>query len=204
MRRKITTEEADAWHFRNDNRTPSQMTIDAVVEVQNKWFDGDKIGSILELGCSDGRLGFELKTACHNYIGVDPSPKAVETGIKSGLNLVTGWADEFEFEQRFDVIILGFFLYLTHPNDWFKIASNVFRHLENDSYLIIHDFYADKLVTKSYKHDQSMNIHKYSYENLFLWHPAIRCVYKSVTSEHPTDLNDTDYWYQTTILKVSK
>ncbi len=204
MRKTITTDEADAWHRRNKNRTPSQVTIDAVTEVQKKWFDGDKIGSILELGCSDGRLGLELKTVCSSYVGVDPSPIAVETGITNGLNLVTGWADEFELEQRFDVVILGFFLYLTHPDDWFKIASNIYRHLEKDSYLIINDFYADGLVAKNYKHDQTMNIYKYSYENLFLWHPSFRRVYQSVSSEHPTDLNDTDYWYKTIILKVSK
>lgn len=204
MRKKITVDEANSWFYRNVDRTPSKIIVEAVTEIKQNWLHGEEISAILEIGCSDGRIGHEFQGLARNYIGIDPSPVAVEEGKKNGLNLEVGWADTFVLKQKFDVIILGFFLYLTHPDDWFNIAANVFDHLKPESYIVINDFYADKLVAKSYKHDSQMHIHKYSFEKLFTWHPSIRPIYQTVSSEKLSDINNTDCWYQTTILKVTK
>lgn len=204
MNTKITVEEANAWHFRNSKRDPSAITIKAVRKIKENWLNGVKIDSVLEIGCSDGRIGLNLKDLAKNYVGVDPSPVAVEEGVRNGLHLVTGWADSYNLEQKFDVIILGFFMYLTHPSDWFKIASNTFEHLKPNSFIIVNDFYADELVRKDYVHDASMDMYKYRFDKLFAWHPSIRPIYQAVSSENVNDPNDTDCWYQTTILKVTK
>ena len=172
----ISIEEANAWFARNFNGVPSENIIAAVQEITNKWCDGKRIGSVLEVGCSDGRNGPHIKKFARYYTGIDPSPNAVSKGLSNGLNLKNGWADSFQLEQRFDIIILGFFLYLTNPEQWFKIAQNIYDHLKADSYIIINDFYADELRTKAYAHDPSIKMYKFNFSKLFAWHPSIRSV----------------------------
>ena len=201
---KISIEEANGWHARNFDRKPSDNVISAVQEITNKWSDGKRIGSVLEVGCSDGRNGPRIKKFANYYTGIDPSPDAVSEGLSNGLNLINGWADSFQLEERFDVIILGFFLYLTNPEQWFKIAQNIYSHLKADSYIILNDFYADELRTKVYTHDYSMKMHKYNFCKLFTWHPSIRSIYDKVHTENDQEKSNTDFWYQTSILKATK
>ena len=204
MNSKITVDEANAWHFRNSNRLPCAITIDAVRKIKDDWMNGVKIDSVLEIGCSDGRNGHHMKDLAKNYTGIDPSPVAIKEGSDNGLNLISGWADTFKLNQKFDVIVLGFFLYLTSPTEWFKITNNIFEHLKPNSYIIIHDFYADELLEKVYRHESSVKIYKYNFNKLFTWHPSIKTIYQDISSENLNDPNNTDFWYNTTILKVTK
>jgi len=204
VKSEITLEEANAWHLRNLNRSPTSEIIEAVRRIKDNWLDGGNVGSVLEVGCSDGRNGPPIKNLAADYFGIDPSPIAIEEGLSNGLSLTTGWADTFQLDQKFDVVILGFFLYLTSPTSWFKIAQNIFDHLKPNSFIIIHDFYSDKLIEKAYFHEPAMHLYKFDFNKLFTWHPSIKVIYQDILSENLNDRNDRDCWYRTTILKVTK
>lgn len=204
MKSKISIEEANEWHFRNFNRPPTNITIEAVKKIKKNWFHKNDIENILELGCSDGRNAPLILKHVSKYTGIDPSPKAVAEGINNGLNLKTGWAHSFKLNQQFDIIILGFFMYLTSPEHWFNIAQNVYSHLKTDSFIVITDFYADEIEKKIYDHDPAMNIHKFNFNRMFNWHPTIKTISDDVLTENITQHNNTELWYRTSIMKVSK
>ena len=158
----------------------------------------------MEVGCSDGRNAPLILEHVCEYTGIDPSPIAVAEGLNNGFNLKTGWAHSFKLDKKFDIIILGFFMYLTSPEHWFNIAQNVYTHLKTDSFIIITDFYADEIEKKFMTTIPSMNIHKFNFNRMFNWHPSIKTISNQVITENITDHNDTDLWYQTSIMKVSK
>ena len=60
--------------------------------------------------------------------------------------------NSFSFPDNFfDMIILGFCLYLCDRNKLFKIASEVDRVLKENSYLVIIDFYPGSFYYKNNK-----------------------------------------------------
>lgn len=200
----ISKDEANKSFLRNLKGTPSLPTIQAVQKIKDNWYENNEIKSLLEVGCMDGKNGHAIKKLVGEYTGVDPSPMAVERGISNGLNLKIGWAHSLNLDKQFDVIVLGFFLYLTSPEHWFLISKNIYEHLKTDSFIIINDFYSEVHQQKKYSHDHSMKINKYNFNKLFTWHPAISLVNEEVRSENIREHKDIDKWYRTSILKVSK
>ena len=200
----IWKSEADAWYRRN-SEAPYSAEIISAFKFLHDSFLGQRDGlNVLEFGCSDGRNGRALEKFQINYTGVDPSDLAVQEGIARGLNLRRGMAQTTSFPKQFDLIILGFFLYLTPKTDWMGIVKNIDDHIGETGYIIIKDFFSESYAEKNYSHDDNLKMHKFNFSKMFSWYPDYTEIYKSMTSTEPGEYSSNDYFVQTTVLKVSR
>ncbi len=181
----FTKSEGDEWY--NRNKTAMGVAEDESLSVLNVIKANQlQPKTILEVGCANGFYLNELQKNfnCTAY-GIDPSQIAINEGIKQfqNLNLQVGTSDVLNFESnRFDLIIFGFCLYLSDPNDLFKIAYEADRCLKNKGHILIKDF-APKIPFKNkYIHTEGVNSYKMNYAKLFDWHPAYQTVFMSTTS----------------------
>lgn len=200
----IWNKEANAWFERNKKAQYSAEIISAFQYIFDRFLYRSDGLSVLEFGCADGRNGAKLQQFNVDYIGVEPSEKAVRKGINQGLNLQRGMAQTTVFPKKFDVIILGFFLYLTPKSDWISILKNVDDHIGGNGYIIIKDFFSETLSEKIYSHDSDIQINKFNFSNMFLWHPDYIEIYKSITSSDLENYESHDSYIQTTVLKVTR
>ena len=98
--------------------------------------------TILEIGCCAGdRLNYLKKIFPHSKLyGIDPSEKAIKSNNNNKIILKRGTADNLNFpNDKFDIIIVGFCLYLCDDDDLFKIANEIFKKCKNKGYIIIED-----------------------------------------------------------------
>ena len=141
--------------------------------------------NILEIGCCTGHRLYYLKKkfTLHNYYGVDPSSDSINY-IKKNFKEIKGsrgTADILKFsDQKFDIVILGFFLYLCDDEDLFKISSEVFRVLKKGGTLFIEDFIVSKPKYVKYKHRKNIFCRKMNYTLMFNWHPKLHLVNKKI------------------------
>ncbi len=144
---------------------------------------------ILEVGASNGwRLaGFAARHPGASLCGVDPSRAAVEDGNARfpGLELVQGTADALAFEDgRFDLVVVGFCLYLCDRADLFRIAAEVDRVLADGGHVALYDFHVSRPYRRPYTHAQGLASYKMDYTRLFTWNPAYTTRQQRVFS-HP-------------------
>src|SRR5215475_2558840 len=182
---KFMDGEGDAWLRRNRNKLPREN--DPVIYAIGS--SGIKPKNILEIGCSNGwRLNKMKKLWGCNVCGIEPSMEAVEEANQSGLEVTQGTADNLDITflfTTFDVIICGFFLYVTDPEDLFKIVSETDRLLEDRGYLVIHDFEPIAPYRTPYKHREGLWSYHMDHPALWLAHPW----YSTVSSR--TEANGT-------------
>lgn len=199
----IWNAEGDDWFDRNKSVRPSTEIFEAFqFLVKNSFLDVDKI-ELLEFGCSDGRNFEKLKEFNISYYGVDPSENAVRIGKNKGLDLRRGMAHNANLDKKFDVVVLGFFMYLTRVEDWFDIVSNVNRHIKQNGFLIIKDFFSASLKQSVYGHDEKLIVTKHDYSKLFAWHPNYYEIYRK-TSSSTGRFQDINDYIQTVIMKVDR
>ena len=85
-----------------------------------------------------------------------------------------GTADRLPYRDGlFDVVVFGFCLYLCDREDLFRIASEADRVLNDQGWLIIHDFYSPVPTRRDYHHKTGIYSYKMDYKTLFEWHPSI-------------------------------
>lgn len=74
---------------------------------------------VIDVGCSNGHLSNSVSSKAKKVVGIDISKKNIETARKKNKNdnieYILGDATEYEFNEKFDVILL----------------SNVLEHIEN-------------------------------------------------------------------------
>jgi ubiquinone/menaquinone biosynthesis C-methylase UbiE len=134
----------------------------------------DKIGSILEIGCSNG---VNLERMCEllgaTGRGIDPSELAVTEGnlkFASGgrIQLHTGTASSLPFEtQSFDFVFFGFCLYLLDRSEMFAAIAEADRVLKNGGFLAITDFDPIHRLKRPYHHKDGVFSFKQDYSELF-------------------------------------
>ncbi len=136
--------------------------------------------AILEIGCGAGHklalLRQEFGADCY---GIDPSAKAIEYGRAHYPELVleNGTAESLiHADNRFDVVIFGFCLYLCDLFDHFRIAWQADRVLRDGGYLVIHDFLAPMPYSNDFVHAAGIRSHKMEWSRMFIWHPAYRLI----------------------------
>lgn len=159
--------EGDQWFKRNSN---SFINKDPVLKSLKKLKINYK--SVLEIGCCNGYRLNSLKRKGVELYGIDPSLKAIDNGKKNFENLILsqGTADLLNFEDdKFDLLIFGFCLYLVDSDDLFKVSSEANRVLKNGGHLIIYDFEPSNEYFKSYHHKQGVLTHKMDYSKMFTW-----------------------------------
>ncbi len=136
--------------------------------------------AILEIGCGAGyRLAVlrgEFGADCY---GIDPSTKAIEYGHARYPELVleSGTAKSLPYaDNRFDLVIFGFCLYLCDPGDHFRIAWQADRVLQDGGYLVVHDFLAPAPYSNEFVHAAGIRSRKMEWSRMFTWNPAYRLI----------------------------
>lgn len=168
----VMESEGDAWYERNRSRLGIHDPVTKTMQLLRLHPE-----TVLEVGCSNGWRLKRLREMydCSIY-GIDPSGVAIadahEVTIKRGI------ASELPFVRHsFDMVIYGFCLYLCEPQHLFDIASEGNRVLQDDGYLIIHDFADDQPpFSRKYEHREGMLAYHMDYARLWLGHPWFRRV----------------------------
>ena len=85
------------------------------------WFTSKlkKEWDVIDIGCGNGALSFDIKSACRSVTGIDIENKNIETAKKfysgDGISYICADAVNHDFTSKFDAIIL----------------SNVLEHIEH-------------------------------------------------------------------------
>lgn len=174
--------EADAWFSRNatPRPTPSERLDRVVAHLPPS-------PSVLEVGCADGRKLAELAASVPGrYVGVDPSPAAIDEGRRRwpDLELHVGSADALPFDEQFDVVILGFFLYLCDRALLPRVVAESDRVLRDGGRLVIIDFDPRFPRQRRYRHLEGLWSFKMDYASLFLAYPSYALAEKVPFTEH--------------------
>lgn len=186
--------EGDAWYERNKEIINHKET-DQIINCINEL--GLKPKKILEIGCSNGyrldKLEKQYGAAC---FGIDPSLEAIKEGQAAfkKIKLSQGTADALDFPaSEFDLVIIGFCLYLCDRNDLFKIAYEVDRVLADEGQIVILDFGPPFPYKNNYKYVEGVFSFKMNYASLFNWNPNYFTVYSRVLAhEASASVNNPD------------
>ena len=132
-----------------------------------------KHSKVLEIGCSNGwRLRtLKDKYGCQVY-GVEPSKDAiVEAKTKFDLIIQQGIASDlpYSWEDLFDVVIMGFCMWLIEPRDWFLTVAESDRVLKDGGALVIHDYCYPRPFRQPYNFDAEAVSHRDAYCFFFDW-----------------------------------
>jgi ubiquinone/menaquinone biosynthesis C-methylase UbiE len=161
--------EGDRWFERNRERLGEHDPVSAAIEQLHI-----KPTNVLEIGCCNGwRLAaLRDKYGC-NVMGLDPSHAAVEDARKRSVSAWEATAAGMPIRSHaYDVVIYGFCLYLTDPEDWFRIASEGDRVLKDGGYLIIHDFEGEPdAFARVYEHAKGILSYHVDFAGFWLAHP---------------------------------
>lgn len=164
--------EGDCWFSRNLDGLIYQENfydLNPVLELIKKDY------KILEIGCSFGkkldvlqRKKPDLNLSLH---GIDPSKESIKKGkdLFKKINLEIGTSDILSFEDNsFDVVIIGFCLYLVDRNLIFKTVSEIDRVLKINGFIVITDFEPPYPYRKKYHHLDGLYSFKNNYSEFFL------------------------------------
>ena len=185
--------EGDAWFERNkDALTKIDPEVDPLIlEIKNlmhsKLIGKPEKIDILEVGCGDGtRSKFISDLMDCNVYGIDPSQKAVKAAVSKGIMATEGTAEKLPYQDdKFDLLIYGFCLYLCDREDLINIAKEASRVMKDDSWLVIMDFYSDDEVENSYSHLNTIKSFKMDYRKIFERDGAYVC-YSHKLIDHET------------------
>ena len=185
--------EGDSWFKRNLNHdSRNYKDINSFIPLIK---DKDKI---LEIGTSDGTkmdyLSRKIPSLNLSLFGIDPSYESINLGsdLYPNLNLKQGTSDQLEFDNHyFDVVILGFCLYLVDRELLFRTISEVDRTLKQGGYLVITDFETPFPVKRKYEHFEGCFSYKNNYSNFFLGGGHYSLVNK-IHFSHSTDIFNPD------------
>jgi ubiquinone/menaquinone biosynthesis C-methylase UbiE len=158
---------------------------------------------VLEIGCNAGyRLnGLKTKYPDSQVYGIEPSVDAIEYGKNNyhNISLIQGMADDLSMFQDayFDLVIIGFVLYVVDRNLLLKTVSEIDRVLADKGVLLNIDFFAQTPSLNAYTHINSMEAYTYkqNYEEVFLASRLYQCIDKRSFSHLDKQFNITDDYY---------
>lgn len=161
--------EGDRWFERNAAKLGEHDPVSELIEQLHI-----KPENVLEIGCSNGwRLAaLHDKYKC-GVTGLDPSHTASQDARKRGISVWTATAAGMPLRSKtYDLVIYGFCLYLTDPEDWFRIAMEGDRVLKDGGYLIIHDFEREpEAFARVYEHAKDILSYHVDFAGFWLAHP---------------------------------
>ena len=163
--------EADQFFMRNKDLYENKKN-QAITSLSN-WLSPFKneIDNILEIGCGNGHglnlLSESLEAKGH---GIEPSTKAVEfiSANYPKIDIVQGFADNIDYDQEFDLIHLGFFLYLVDRDKYLRCIAEADRLLRFGGFLSIIDFETPLPYSNEYHHKKGIFSHKINNSNVFV------------------------------------
>jgi ubiquinone/menaquinone biosynthesis C-methylase UbiE len=149
---------------------------------------------VLELGCANGYVLEQLRrqTGCACQ-GVDPSSLAIHNGSSRypALSLSIGTADDLDLaDGSFDVVLLGFCLYVTGRPRLPRVVAEVDRVLVDGGRLLLTDF--DPIIPhrRADKHQPGLASFKTQYAGLWLANPQYVLVEKISFSHQAQTFHD--------------
>lgn len=168
--------EADNY-FRRNQTILKSYTIDndPIIKVLMDYNYNPK--RVLEIGCNAGyRLnGFRSIFPNSELYGLEPSTEAINYGKKhfdSSINFVQGTADDLtSFDtSSFDLVIIGFLLYVVDRTILLKTISEIDRVIANKGILMNIDFFAQTPHKNLYTHINKTEAYTYkqNYEDIFI------------------------------------
>jgi SAM-dependent methyltransferase len=177
----------DNWLKRNK---PDLGKRDPVSDLLDQRSIIKKSDSILEIGCADGwRLRkLEAKYGC-TVAGIEPSAAACKEAWEQFKTPVTqGIAASMPYsDDTFDIVIMGFCMWLTDPSEWLRNVAESDRVLKDGGHLIIHDYCEVRPLRHPYNYDAEAatqgNAWCYFFDWTKLWlvHPGYRLLCENMT-----------------------
>ena len=168
--------EGDAWFDRNHQ---SLGLYDPVTPVLDEMMLHP--ARVLEVGCANGWRLAKLRDKFRCEVtGVEPSMKAGMAGAGLRVPIYQMTASTLPVDpDSFDLIIYGFCLYLTDPDDWLTIAAEADRVLKVSGHIVIHDFndwIGGAPISKHYEHKPGLRSYHYDFAKLWMGHPRYQVV----------------------------
>lgn len=163
--------EADEWFKRNKKNLELNFKEDTV-ELLSDWLKPFKsqISNILEIGCGSGHRLFQIsQNLTANGYGIEPSADAIKY-IKSkfpSLEVKEAFGDCVPYEQKFDLVHLGFFLYLVDREFYLRCISEADRLLNFGGFLSIIDFETPFPYANEYSHQNGVYSYKMNNSSVF-------------------------------------
>jgi SAM-dependent methyltransferase len=172
--RLFSESEGDNWFRRNQAALNDPERMDWPLLVLDRLGAASGIGSILELGCSDGwRLG-RLRAkwgAERRYVGVDASAEAVREGMRRspGLDLRHGLLSEVPLREEFDLVIVNYVFHWVDRGSLARSVAETDRMVRDGGLLLLGDFSPDHPQRRRYHHrpDQEVYTYKQDYAAVF-------------------------------------
>lgn len=179
--------EGDAWWSRNqfDHSNVLDHFDSAIVQRISQP------SSILEIGCADGRRLARLIDQLPNPItalGIDPSASAIESAgqLFPSINFKVGTADQLPTTDQYELVILGFCLYLCDRNLLPTIVAETDRVLADGGQLVIIDFDPPSPRKRPFRHREGIWSFKMDYSKLFDAFPQYSLSFKTSMSHTDT------------------
>lgn len=185
--------EGDSWYNRNLLHKPDSQSLSYDVECIIEFCKAPAVGEVkrvLEIGCSDGT---KLNTLAKHFnavgFGIDPSASAISDGMKrynsSHINLSVGTSDTLPYEdESFDLVFVGFCLYLVDRNQLSDTFNSINRVLRRGGVVAITDFDVIEPVIREYHHVEGVKTYKCDYPSMLVQAFNYHLGYKSSYSHH--------------------
>ncbi len=189
----VSGQAADEYFLRNRSKLDAESALTRATRfLASHIRPTDKV---LEIGTANGRVLEQLRrlTGCVAS-GVDPSPAAIADGSRRypELRLSVGSADHLPWEAAaFDVVILGFCLYLVDRALLPSVVAQTDRVLADGGRLMITDFDPPSPRRREFAHQPGLWSYKLDYTRLWLANPqyvlAERIAYSHSTETFHAD-----------------
>lgn len=169
--------EGNRWFQRNKD-APRNHIVNAILTSIDC-----KPKTIVEVGCGYGRYLNEMqRTYQCECIGFDPSTEAIDYGRRKFPKLDLRFGTDGSFAGiKMDILVFGFCLYLTDRKKLFRVVDDADWCLNENGYLVIHDFDQEKPEKVPYHHADGVYSYKMDYSKLWLANPAYQLLSKRET-----------------------
>ncbi len=164
--------EADKW-FRRNKEALDEGSVDSTNDLLIDWLKpyANEISNVLEIGCGNGhRLNKIVNSFSANGYGVEPSADAVEyiNNTFPKIEAKVAFGDEVPFSKKFDLVHLGFFLYLVDREFFLRCISEADRLVKFGGFLSIVDFETPFPYSNTYSHQSGVYSHKQNNSDVFV------------------------------------
>lgn len=201
--------QIDGDGYLERNRVGIGTIADPAFEAMVAIHEFQPIGSVLEIGCSNGfRLDKAQKAFRASCAGLEVSPEAVQEGctLFREIEIIEGVAPRdltHWLGRTFDVVVLGHFQYLLPRADVFPLAQLVDQLVTPGGHLICMDFLSPLPSQSPYRHHPDLAVYKHNPSAPWSWSPTYILVQRQVytVSEVGRDLRDPRTWQTVDVLK---
>lgn len=185
--------EANSWFERNKAALQRyEAKNDRIISLLKEYKIAPQ--SVLEIGSSAGyRLnGIRQAFGDVQVTGVEPSDEAIRYGQLQypAVHFIHTTADEMsQLEaEMFDVVIVGFVLYVVDRKLLLKSLAEIDRVLKNNGFLIVIDFFSETATKRNYEHIREFQAFSYKqrYDEVFAATQLYQLLHRSCYNHHTT------------------